>query len=309
MTSSEAPDIEDLLPPKPQAPKPSDCCGTGCFPCVHDIYEQDLKVWKRKCELIRSGGTEEKQQITGAVQPDKWNEFEIIAVTELSNNTYLYTFKLEDDQCLGISVGQHLIVKQVKNGKTITRQYTPISDIYRRGSFEVLIKIYPMGKITPIIKDWKVQDKVPWRGPFGNFSYKENSYKRILMLAAGTGIAPMYQLIKNIVENEYDETFIKLNYASKSFTGILLREELSSYCQYWNFTVSYYLSEEVDISKKRYSEEIVARRLSKEDVRQDLAKGPVGATLVLICGTKSFDKDMVNCAKDAKVPEENIFKF
>lgn len=309
MTSKEIPDIEDILPPKPQAPKPSDCCGTGCCPCVHDIYEHDLKAWKKQCELIRNGSSEGIRHFPGAVEPDKWNEFEIIAVNKVSNNTYLYTFKLEDNQCLGLNLGQHLIVKQVRNGRSVTRQYTPVSDINRVGSFEVLIKIYPKGKITQIIKNWSVNDMIPWRGPFGHFSYKENSYRRILILAAGTGIAPVYQIIKTVVENEEEETFIKLNYASKTFSNILLREELCSYCRYWNFTMCHYLSEETDVSKKRYNEEVVARRLLKDDILQDLSKGSVDSTLVLICGTKSFNKDMVNAAKDASIPDKNIFKF
>lgn len=301
-------DIEDLLPLKPRAPNTSDCCGSGCCPCVHDIYEQDLKAWKKQCELIRTESRETPQS-NRSVYPDKWKEFELTKITKIGINTFLYAFKLQENQSLGINVGQHLVVKQLKNDREVTRQYTPVSDIKKRGSFEVLIKIYANGKITSLIKDWKVGDLIPWRGPFGNFLYKANSYKRILMLAAGTGIAPMYQVIKVIVENEDDETFVKLYYASKNFSDVLLREELSNYCQYWNFTVCHYLSEETDMSQKRYFEEAIARKLSKIDVSEELMKGPLESTLVLICGTKSFDKDMINTAKDVKVPDKNIFKF
>ncbi|KAG7156642.1 NADH-cytochrome b5 reductase-like [Homarus americanus] len=309
METRELVDIEELLPPKPRAPKPSDCCGSGCCPCVHDIYEQDLKTWKKECELIRNGGREEEPHAISAVQPEKWKEFEIIKINDINNNTYLYTFKLNDDEHLGLNIGHHLIVKQRINGKAVTRQYTPVSAINKRGSFEVLIKIYPTGKITPIIKEWKVGDLIPWRGPFGSFTYKINSYKRILMLAAGTGIAPMYQIIKSILENEDDETFVRLYYASKSFSNILLRDELSNYCQFWNFTMCHYLSGEVDMGQKRYREEAMDRRMAKDDIRQELVKGQVDSTLVLVCGTKSFDKDMVNAAKDANIPNQNIFKF
>lgn len=311
MTSKELNDIEDLLPPKPRAPNPRDCCGSGCCPCVHDIYEEDLKTWKKECKRIQRKGQDEEAQCgtDHAIQPDKWKEFEIIHISEVNTQTYLYTFKLQDYQCLGVDIGQHIIVKQNVNGKPVTRQYTPITDIHQRGSFQVLIKIYPTGKVTPVIKGWQVGDLVPWRGPFGKFKYKSNHFKQIVMLAAGTGIAPLYQLIKSVVENEEDETFIKLFYASKFFSDILLREELASFCQFWNFTMCHYLSNEEDTNKKRYREKVVCRRISKSDVREELTKGPIDSTLVLICGTKSFDKDMVNAAKDVKVPDKNIFKF
>lgn len=311
MTSKELADIQDLLPPKPRAPNPRDCCGSGCCPCVHDIYEEDLKAWKKECKRIQRKGQDEEATCGNAfaVQPDKWNEFEIVQISEINTNTYLYTFKLENNQCLGIDIGQHIILKQNVNGKPVTRQYTPVTDIEQRGSFQVLIKIYPTGKVTQVIKGWKVGDMVPWRGPFGRFRYKANHYKRIIMLAAGTGIAPMYQIIQAIVENEEDETVVKLFYGSKSFSEILLREELSNFCQFWNFTMCHYLSNEEDMNKKMYREEALSRRMSKSDVCEELTNVPIDSTLVLICGTKSFDKDMVNAAKDAKVPDKNIFKF
>lgn len=303
-----ATDIEDLLPPKPKAPQPSDCCGSGCCPCVHDIYEQDLKAWRRRCDLIKSRAQED--QTDAAIQPHKWTEFEIIKIDQIMSSTLLYTFKIPNSQSLGMNVGQHLIVKQTKNSRAYTRQYTPITDVHKRGIFEILIKIYPNGKVTQMIKEWKVGDSIPWRGPFGNFVYRENTYKRIVMLAAGTGIAPMYQIIKAVVENEDDETILKLYYASKTFSDILLREELAEFCQNWNFTMCHYLSEEKDVrGGKRYREEAEARRITKAEVRQDLESGPPESTLVLVCGTKSFEKDMVNSAKDANVPDGNIFKF
>lgn len=39
-------------PNPPRKPEPHECCGTGCIPCVMDIYEEelwqyekDLKAW------------------------------------------------------------------------------------------------------------------------------------------------------------------------------------------------------------------------------------------------------------------------
>ncbi|XP_042891684.1 NADH-cytochrome b5 reductase-like [Penaeus japonicus] len=246
--SNKTADIEDLLPPKPQAPQPRDCCGSGCCPCVHDIYEEDLRRWKKQCKRIREGGQEEVP-VEGAIQQDKWKDFEIVKIKEISPNCFCYTFKLQEGQSLGLKIGQHVIVKQKKNERNVIRQYTPISDISERGSFDVFIKIYPNGKITQLIKDWKVGDNIPWRGPFGNFSYKTNSYKRVLMLAAGTGIAPI---------------------------------------------------EEDNSQMKKYNETVLFRKLTKDDIKNELLQAPVESTLVLVCGTRSFDKDMVNAAKDAQ---------
>ena len=46
-------DTDECFPEPPQEPQDSDCCGTGCSPCVFDIYEQELKLWKNECERIK----------------------------------------------------------------------------------------------------------------------------------------------------------------------------------------------------------------------------------------------------------------
>ena len=62
------------------------------------------------------------------------------------------------------------------------------------------------------------------------------------MLAAGTGIAPMFQVIKAIVDNEDDYTRIKLIYSCRKVEDILLKDKLDDCKQFWNFTVLYCLT-------------------------------------------------------------------
>jgi hypothetical protein len=50
------------LPPRPLPPDPSECCGNGCDPCVHDLYAEQLLAWEsRVAALTRdAGGTPER---------------------------------------------------------------------------------------------------------------------------------------------------------------------------------------------------------------------------------------------------------
>jgi len=36
-------------PLPPRKPEPQECCGTGCIPCVMDLYEEDL--WQYEKDL------------------------------------------------------------------------------------------------------------------------------------------------------------------------------------------------------------------------------------------------------------------
>lgn len=56
---------DELCPEPPQKPLDSDCCGTGCTPCVFDIYEKELALWEEECERIRSLGSKQDQCVSG----------------------------------------------------------------------------------------------------------------------------------------------------------------------------------------------------------------------------------------------------
>ncbi|KAF2359590.1 Oxidoreductase FAD/NAD(P)-binding, partial [Trinorchestia longiramus] len=174
---------------------------------------------------------------------DHYTSFELTEIEQVSWNSYVFTFGIQNNGCLRLNVGQHIILQQKKeNGFTISRQYTPISSLNERGQFKVLIKLYEKGSMSELVKKWEVGDMIPWRGPFGNFLYTRNMFKKLLLLGAGTGIAPLYQVIQHVLNDGEDETLMTLLYSSKSFSDMLLRNELLEYSRYWNFDVRHFLS-------------------------------------------------------------------
>ena len=38
----------DPRPIPPEAPLPSDCCDSGCDPCVHDSYTEELQYYRQQ---------------------------------------------------------------------------------------------------------------------------------------------------------------------------------------------------------------------------------------------------------------------
>ena len=49
----------DCASSKPVELAPGDCCGQSCRPCVLDIYEAELKLWKQNCWKRHGGGKDE----------------------------------------------------------------------------------------------------------------------------------------------------------------------------------------------------------------------------------------------------------
>lgn len=75
-------------------------------------------------------------------------------------------------------------------------------------------------------------------------------YRKLILLTAGTGIAPMSQIIQGILGNEEDDTMIQMFYACKSYNQILMKTELDDWSSFWNFSVTYVLSQvnEIDFA-------------------------------------------------------------
>ena len=76
----------------------------------------------------------------------------------------------------------------------------------QRQFVDFLIRVYHDGKMTPALDALKIGDRVLCKGPRGRFSYQPGAWSKIGMLAGGTGIAPMFQLLQTILQDPCDLT-------------------------------------------------------------------------------------------------------
>jgi len=169
-------DEEAWLQLRPVEPLPSQCCGSGCSPCVFDLYHRELARWEAarasKDRSLLSG--EESQSCPSKLSPETFLAFCISAVDRLTEDTYRVRFALPRNCQFSLRPGQHLILRGKVDGLEIQRAYTPISPANAEGYFEVLIKCYPTGLMSRYVKSWGTGHTAFWRGPFGDFFYKAN---------------------------------------------------------------------------------------------------------------------------------------
>nr|KAF6382658.1 hypothetical protein mPipKuh1_009004 [Pipistrellus kuhlii] len=138
----EEDDEEAWLQLRPAEPLPSQCCGSGCSPCVFDLYARDLARWEaarasKDRSLLRG---KELPNLPSRLSPETFLAFRISALDRLTQDTYRVRFALPGSSQLGLQPGQHLILRGIVDGLEIQRAYTPISPANAEGYFEVLIK-------------------------------------------------------------------------------------------------------------------------------------------------------------------------
>lgn len=147
-----------------------------------------------------------------------------------------YRFSLPTpSHILGLPIGQHISIGAVLSqpdgtDKEIVRSYTPISGDEQPGHFDLLIKSYPTGNISKHFASLAVGQTIRVRGPKGAFTYTPNMVRHFGMIAGGTGITPMLQVIKAIIRGRKagDRTEVDLIFANVTTQDILLKEDLDS---------------------------------------------------------------------------------
>jgi cytochrome-b5 reductase len=153
-----------------------------------------------------------------------------------NNDIHSYRFKLPSQtSILGLPIGQHISIAATLpqpdgTSKEIVRSYTPISGDHQPGYFDLLIKSYPTGNISKYMASLIVGQTIKVRGPKGAMVYTPNMVRAFGMIAGGTGITPMLQIIRAVIRGRPtgDKTEIDLIFANVNKEDILLKEDLDT---------------------------------------------------------------------------------
>jgi cytochrome-b5 reductase len=183
--------------------------------------------------------------VRGFLEPKKFQKVPLVQKTEVAPGIYRFVFALPTKRTvLGLPVGQHIAIQAEIDGQHVSRSYTPVSNNMDLGRLELVIRCYSDGLLTGrYMKNLRLGDEVQLRGPRGAMRYYNGLSKKLGMIAGGTGITPMFQLIRAICEDDYDTTEVSLVYGNRSEGDMLLREELDAFARKYpkNFRVWYLL--------------------------------------------------------------------
>lgn len=232
--------------------------------------------------------------VKGFLDAKEYKSLPLIRKYALSPSVYKFIFRLPNPQdALGLPIGQHVAIKAHIDGTSVSRSYTPTSNNLDKGLLELVIRCYPDGLLTgKYLANLEIGDEVQFRGPKGAMKYFKGLCNKIGMIAGGTGITPMYQLIRAICEDPTDLTEVSLIYANRTEDDILLRRELEAFAAAYpqNFKIWYMLDTPPD--NWSFGRGFVTAEIMKERL-------PAAAPdcKVMLCGPPG----MVNASKKALV--------
>ncbi|XP_027216687.1 NADH-cytochrome b5 reductase 3 isoform X2 [Penaeus vannamei] len=230
---------------------------------------------------------------------------ELIEREEISHDTRRFRFKLPTpDHILGLPIGQHIYLSARVDGQLVVRPYTPVSSDEDKGYIDLVVKVYfknvhpkfpDGGKLSQYLEGMKIGETIDVRGPSGLLEYRGRGVfaikpdkksppnlttaKKVSMIAGGTGITPMLQLVRQVARDEGDKTQLALIFANQTEADILLRQELEEVqAQHPDKFKLWYTVDRPEPGWK-YSSGFVSAEMISEHLFP-----PGDDTLVLMCG-------------------------
>ncbi|RZF38823.1 hypothetical protein LSTR_LSTR000526 [Laodelphax striatellus] len=239
------------------------------------------------------------------VDPTAMVSLPLIEKTVISHDTRKFRFGLPSDKhVLGLPVGQHIFVSAKIDGEPVIRSYTPVSSDEDHGFMDLVVKVYfknvhpkfpDGGKLSQYLENLKIGDNIQVRGPSGRLQYLGKGrfsmkvlrkdpptivkVKKVAMIAGGTGITPMLQLVRYITKDPHDDTKMSLLFANQTEEDILLRPELEEVSAKHPEQFKLWYTVDRPTEGWKYSVGFISAEMI-----QDRLFPPSPDTLVLMCG-------------------------
>jgi ring-1,2-phenylacetyl-CoA epoxidase subunit PaaE len=129
--------------------------------------------------------------------------------------------------------GQFITFKVTINGEVLNRSYSLCSSDALNEDVTIGVKIVKGGKVSTYLNNTiKVGDTIEAMLPTGNFFVEPNanSQKHYILFAGGSGITPMFSIIKTVLNKE-PKSKISLIYANFHGDSVIFKNQLTELAQ------------------------------------------------------------------------------
>lgn len=125
---------------------------------------------------------------------------EFLSKKQLSPDIFEFTFLCKEPKEIDFLPGQYLIIIFKINGDLIRRFYSISSALQEKNKIEFIIKILNNGAGSKYLLNLQKGEEVQMQGPAGLFVLTDNAKNKVF-IATGTGIAPIFSIIKTYVKD------------------------------------------------------------------------------------------------------------
>jgi len=201
--------------------------------------------------------------------------------------------------------GQYLTLRAQVNGEDIRRSYSICSSV-NESSLAVGVKRLSDGQFSTHVHGLQSGDTLDVMPPQGRFTTPLGGSHHYLLLAAGSGVTPIYSIARSVLENEPDSV-ISLCYVNKTIDSVMFKTELDELKDRFmtRFLLTHLMTAEAqDVT-------LFNGRLDREKLDTMVTRGLIAPTsydAIYVCGPEAMIKSTQQAMLDFGV-EESCIRF
>ncbi len=223
----------------------------------------------------------------------------VVNIEELTYDTKLVRFKLLKPETIEFKPGQFCQLRVP--GLDVIRAYSIASDPKESNHVEFIVRLVPKGKATTFVhKAMLSGDEIILTGPYGDFYLREESNREMIMIAGGSGKAPIRSIMYRLQD---------LNMPRKAtyFFGAVAKRDLyytEAFMEidkkYENFTYIPALSNPAEEDKWEGETGLITEVVDRKT-------GDLSEAEAYLCGSPGMINACLEVLRKHNIKEENIY--
>ena len=187
---------------------------------AHAVSDVEIELINYDEEILRSG-----VPLTTATA-------EVEALETLTHDIRRLVLKLDEDGHMPFHAGQYVDI-QIPGAGDTHRSFSMANTSSDPGRLEFMIKLYPGGHFSGLLSPEangtgiKVGDQLSLVGPYGVFTLRDSSPRRLVFVGGGAGMAPVLSLLRSMVEKGTARPAVYY-YGARTETDLFHLEELEA---------------------------------------------------------------------------------
>lgn len=210
------------------------------------------------------------------------------------------------EQCFYFKSGQYITIESVLEGKSIRRAYSICSSPNEKGFIKVLVKKIPSGLFSNFANNkLKIGDRLNIQTPKGDFCYTPKSDSKILGIACGSGITPIFSMIKNGLESNPSSTHTLL-YSNKTKNSTIYYKELLNLKEKYPDRLKLYFI----LTQEKNYDQLFSGRIDDEKINLFFDTKIISQDSkneIYICGPQQMAENTIVALEKKGISKENIY--
>ncbi len=218
-------------------------------------------------------------------------------------------FEQPADKKIQYKSGQFLTLIIPIAGKEVRRAYSLCSSPFTDADLAVAVKRVDNGLMSNWLPDnLKEGQNIKIMEPMGQFTtdYAPDKKRHVVMFAGGSGITPMFSIIKSLLTQE-PESIVSLIYCNRDIDSIIFKDELSKWeTKYEGRLHVIHVLDNAPMNWQGYSGLLNHDMLKK--LFERIPDWGIEKTTYLMCGPEGMMKNVDSLLEQHNIAKDKIFK-